>query len=121
MREYGKNIWIFPDGFCPSVSTGAKSHDCISVVNTGAEAAEIRLTILFEEDILAMTFSEICPPGRSRHIRLDRVKDAEGRGIPTDTCYSAVVESDKKIVAQYSRLDTSQGGEALMTALGYSE
>ena len=116
MREYGKNIWIFPDGFCPSVSTGAKSHDCISVVNTGAEAAEIRLTIILEEEIPAMTYSEVC-----RHIRLDRVKDAEGKGIPTDTCYSAVVESDKKIVAQYSRLDTSQGGEALMTALGYSE
>ena len=121
MREYGKKSWIFADGFCPSVSTCGISHDCVCLINTCTEPAHVRLTALFEEDLPPMVFETVCPPARCRHFRMDKAKDASGKELPRDTCYALVIESDQKIVAQYSRLDTSLGNEALCTTIGYGE
>ena len=121
MRAYGKRVWIFADGFAPSRSTNALSHECVSVVNTGERAANIRITAIFQEERAPMIFSAVCPAGRSRHVRLDHIATDAGEKIPKESCYSLVFESDEPIVAQYSRLDTSAGGMGLCTTLGYTE
>ena len=56
---------------------------------------------------------------RTRHIRMDKLLSAKNGKVPIDVPYSILVESDIDIVAQYSRMDTSQSQMALMTTLAY--
>ena len=60
-----------------------------------------------------------CPAEATHHIRMDRILDAQGNHIPTDTPYAVLVESTCPVVVQYSRLDTALGKEALMTTIAY--
>ena len=68
----------------------------------------------------------VATPGRlmdhynRKNIRLDKIRDAEGNGIPEAVPYAILIESDTPIVVQYSRLDTSAAEMALMTTIAYS-
>ena len=121
MRAYGHKVWVFPDGYAPARSTGALSHECVSVLNTGERDAHLTLTAVFQEEREPLVFRAVCPAMRSRHVRLDRLVAESGEPIPKESCYSLVVESDEPVTAQYSRLDTSAGGMGLCTLLGHRE
>ena len=95
-----------------------KSHDAICVLNTTASPAEITLTLYFE-DREKLILKAGCPAEATHHIRMDRILDAQGNHIPTDTPYAVLVESTCPVVVQYSRLDTALGNEALMTTIAY--
>ena len=51
---------------------------------------------------------------------MDKLRTADGKGIPLDTPYAVLVESSVPVVVQYSRLDTSAAEMALMTTIAYS-
>jgi hypothetical protein len=51
---------------------------------------------------------------------MDKIRNAEGKGIPHDVPYAVLVESNTPIVVQYSRLDTSRAEMALMTTIAYA-
>ena len=55
----------------------------------------------------------------NEHVVIQELLDATGAHVPLGTPYAAVVESDQPIVAQYSRLDTTQVNETLMTTIAY--
>ena len=61
----------------------------------------------------------VCRHERANHIRLDRVVTEDGRKIPKNTPYAVLVESDRPVVVQASRLDVSQPEYALMTTMAY--
>ena len=105
MKAYGKKTWLIPDTFLSSVSGEGEqpSHEAICVINTGERDAHIKLTLLFED-----------------RDAMDRIRSESGRGIPRDTPYAILLESDEPVAVQYSRLDTSSTRMALMTTIAYS-
>ncbi len=61
----------------------------------------------------------VCENERTKHIRLDKIKNDNGEEIPRDVPYALVVESSSDIVVQHSRLDVSQPDMSLMTTIAY--
>lgn len=119
-KAYGKKTWLIPDAFLHSVSKNEQvSHEAICVINTSDIDAEISLTLYFEDREKICDFSSFCGAGKTHHIRLDKIRSANGDMIPRDTPYAILVESNVEIVVQYSRLDTSEVEMALMTTIAY--
>ncbi len=120
MKAYGKKVWLIPDTYLNSVSkNGNVSHEAICVINTSDVDAEIKLTLFFEDRDTRTDFSSHCAAKRTHHIRMDKLRNADGQPIPRDTPYAVLVESNTPIVCQYSRLDTSAAEMALMTTIAY--
>jgi hypothetical protein len=116
----GKHTWFVPDGFLPSESHGAPSHESACLLNVGDRDARVRFTFFFEDrDPVGPVELEL-GAGRTRHVRLDDPEALGGVELPRDTCYAYSVESDVPIVVQHSRLDTS-GGYTLFTTVAYGE
>ena len=120
MENIGEYVWFIPDAYYPQKSSGEfPSHEAVCVLNPGAADANIELTLYFEDRDKMDGFKAVCKAERTNHIRLDRLKDAKGNSIPMGVPYAIMVHSDRKIVVQYSRMDTSQAEMALMTTMGY--
>ncbi len=121
MKTYGKKTWLIPDAFLGSESANnLKTHEAVCVINTSGTDAEINLTLLFEDRAPITGFNTVCGAERTHHIRLDKIKSADGSTIPYDTPYAILVESSQPIVVQYSRLDASHAELALMTTIAWS-
>ncbi|RUS46270.1 sensory rhodopsin transducer [Cohnella sp. AR92] len=115
----GEKHWIIPDGYIPENSSGELlSHESVCVLNVSSEEALINFTIFFEdrdpiEDILV-----VVPPRRTKHIRTSSL-NKEGTPIPVGVPYAIEARSDIPIVVQYSRLDSTQAENALMSVVAY--
>lgn len=118
---YGKKEWLVADCYWPEITTPGHyvSHEAICVLNTGAEDAHIRITLYFEDCPPQEGFTAVCPACRTHHIRMDKLKDAQGQPVPMGKPYAALVVSDVPIVVQYSRIDTTQVNETLATTIAY--
>ena len=117
----GKKIWIIADGFLPEKSSGCfPSHESICVLNTGDNDAVIGITLYFEDRDPMENLSALCGAKRTNHIRLDKIKDKAGVGIPLGVPYAIKVESDYPVVVQHTRMDTTQAEMALMTTMAYA-
>lgn len=120
MKAYGKKTWLIPDTYLNSISKNENlSHEAICVINTSDIDADIKLTLFFEDRDVITDFASFCGAQRTHHIRMDKIRNAEGEGIPHDVPYAVLVESNTPIVVQYSRLDTSAAEMALMTTIAY--
>jgi len=115
----GEKHWIIPDAYIPEISSGnLLSHESVCVLNVSSEEALINFTIFFEdrepiEDILV-----VVPPRRTKHIRTSSL-NKEGTSIPVGVPYAIEVRSDIPIIVQYSRLDSTQAENALMSVVAY--
>lgn len=120
-KAYGKTEWLIPDCYWPEITTGGHyvSHEAICVLNTSDEDAVIDLTLYFEDREPITGFQAKCGARRTHHIRLDKIVDANGQHIPIGTPYALLAVSNVPIVSQYSRLDTTQVNESLMTTIAY--
>ncbi|HEX7056773.1 MAG TPA: sensory rhodopsin transducer [Bacilli bacterium] len=117
---HGAKRWIIPDGYIPPNSSGAlPSHESVCVLNTSRVAANIEMTAYFEdrEPLEKMLWS--VPPRRTMHIRTAALRDGRGAAIPVGVPYALEVVSDTPVFVQYSRLDSTQPENALMTTMGY--
>lgn len=120
MKAYGKKTWLIPDTFLNSISkNGNISHEAICVINTSDVDADITLTLFFEDRECMKGFTSFCGAEKTHHIRLDKIRGANGEMIPRDVPYAVLVESTTPLVVQYSRLDTSAAEMALMTTIAY--
>ena len=117
--KHGKKIWLIPDAFYNSQSTGQVSHEAVCVLNTSNEDAVINLTLYFEDRDKMCGFEAHCPAERTHHIRMDKLRSKTGEAVPMDVPYAILAESNVEVVVQYSRLDTSQAEMALMTTVAY--
>lgn len=126
MKAYGKTTWMIPDTYLQAAEKSRssdpsdRSHEAICVLNTSDSDAHISLTLFFEDREPNTAFTSFCGARRTHHIRLDKIRDAEGNGIPEAVPYAILLESDTPVVVQYSRLDTSAAEMALMTTIAYS-
>ena len=117
---YGKKVWMIPDGYMSDTEKGELvSHEAICVLNLSGADANIDITVYFEDDEPLRGIRAVCKNERTNHIRLDRAVSFDGRKIPKNKPYAVLVESDREIVVQASRLDVSQPEYALMTTIAY--
>lgn len=118
-KHRGEKLWYIPDGYIPEISSGGlTSHESICVLNTASEDALLRITIFFEdrepmEDIMLVVAAR-----RTKHIRTSSLQK-EGKPIPIGVPYAIEVASDVPIIVQYSRLDSTQAENALMSVMAY--
>lgn len=116
----GKKIWAIGDGFMNATANGGfESHEAICVLNVSGQNAHINITIYFEDEEPLRGFMAVCENDRTNHIRLDWVKNGEGKVVPHGKPYAMLIESDTPIVCQHSRMDVSQPEMTLMTTIAY--
>lgn len=120
-KQAGKKLWYIPDCFYPPVTTEGHyvSHEAICILNTTKTDADISLTLYFEDKDPMHGFVDKCEACRTKHIRLDKIRTSSGIGIPKGVPYAILLESSIPVIAQYSRLDTTQSNMSLMTCVPY--
>jgi len=107
-----------PDGFYGSISNGLyPTHESICVINPYKEKIIINMTLYFEDRDKVDGFTVEVEAERTSHIRMDKIKNNKGEGVPTDVPYAIKIECEKEIPIQYSRMDTSQSEMGLCTTI----
>ncbi|WP_186579629.1 sensory rhodopsin transducer [Aquibacillus kalidii] len=115
----GKTHWIIPDGYIPPESSGnLTSHESICVLNCNSEAAELSVTIYFEDRAPIEAIAVTVEGKRTNHIRTSSLQK-NGESIPVGVPYAIEVDSSIPIIVQYSRLDSTQPELALMSTMAY--
>jgi hypothetical protein len=119
-KKVGTKVWVIPHGYLPQKSSGdLPSHESTCVLNLGSKPATVRLTAYFENRAPVKGFEVVCPPGRTVHIRLDRLRNGDKVGIPAGVPFALKVESNAPLVVQHTRLDSTQPALALMTTIAF--
>ena len=118
----GKKVWLVPDAYYPEKSVDGPyiSHEAICVLNTGETDAKIEITLYFENADPQSGYCAVCSAARTNHIRLDKIKNRNGEGVPKGVPYAILLKSSVPVVCQYSRLDTTQAQMSLMTTIAYA-
>ncbi len=122
MKPIGRKLWVIPEGYIPSKSTGPEpaftSHETACILNVSDEEAQVKITIYYEDKEPVGPYELKVPARRTKHLRFNELKNPE---IPRDTDYSSVIESDIPVVVQHTRLDSRQAENALISTIAYSE
>lgn len=117
----GSTCWAIADGFIPAGSNGPEpemtSHESASVLNTGDDDAHVTITVYFAEREPLGPFHVTVPARRTTHVRFDHLDDPAP--IPKGTEYAAVLESDRPVVVQHTRLDSRQAENALLSTIAF--
>ncbi len=122
MKKLGKNTWLIPDMYWPEITSKGHyvSHESICVLNLSKKDAKIAIDLFFEDRAPIKGLKSSCGIQRTHHIRMDALKNASGElAVPRGVPYAAVVKSSTPIVVQYTRVDTTQKENALMTTMAY--
>jgi len=122
MENIGRRIWAIPEGYIPSGSV-SQAHDLVSheaacILNATDEAAEITLTLFFEDRDPAGPYHVHVGARRTLHLRFNDLTDPER--VPRDTSYASVFESSVPIVLQHTRLDSRDPAIALLSTVAYA-
>ncbi len=119
-QSVGAKLWVIPDAYLPAKSTGSlRSHESTCVLNLGPRPAVVKLAAYFEDREPLTGFRVVCPPGRTIHIRIDKLRNYKKQGIPAAVPFALKVESNVNIVVQHTRLDSTQSALALMTTMAF--
>lgn len=122
MRAIGSTTWVIPEGYIPEGSHGPQpemtSHGTACILNCGDEAARIEITIYYADREPVHGYRLTVPARRTLHARFNDLEDPEP--IRRATEFSAVVQSDRPVVVQHTRLDSRQAANALMTTMAYA-
>lgn len=117
----GHKVWAIAEGYIPDFSHGPEpqmtSHETACILNTSNQQAQVSLTIYFADKDPVGPYIITVPARRTRHIRFNDLTDPAP--IPKDTEYACVIESDVAVVVQYTRLDTRQAENALLSTIAY--
>lgn len=110
--------WFIPDCYWPEADHGDYvSHEAVCVLNTNDTEAKVFLTLYFEDREKLSGFSVTVGAERTSHIRLDKLLNEDGVPVPRATPYAIVVECDKDITVQYTRVDTTQPELTIATTI----
>ena len=123
MDSLGHKRWAIPEGWIPSQGSFADpalmSHETACILNAGDEAAQVRITIFFEDREPVGPYVVTVPPRRTLHLRFNDLREPEP--IPRDTAYSSVFESNVPIVVQHTRLNSRRAEVSLLSTVAYAE
>lgn len=119
----GRRVWAIAEGYVPGRGTGPApemvSHETICVLNAGETDARLEVTLFFTDRDPVGPYRETVPARRTRHIRLNDLKDPAP--VPRDRDYAMLIRSDQPVVVQHTRLDSRQAENAVMTTMAWSE
>ena len=117
----GSRSWAIAEGYIPSESSGTgpefESHETACLLNVGDEPAAVAITVFFADRDPAGPYRVTVPARRTLHQRFNDLTDPEP--IPRDTDYAALIESDRPIVVQHTRLDSRQSALALLSTIAH--
>lgn len=117
----GKTLWVIPEGYIPSDSTGEgralESHEAVCILNAGDEHADVEITVFFNDREPAGPYRVQVPAQRTQHVRFNDLQDPEP--VPRDTDYASLVRSSVPVVVQHTRLDSRQAALALLSTLAF--
>jgi len=120
-KEIGHKVWAIPEGYIPSFGNGPEpqmtSHETVCILNAGDQDANVSLTIYYSDKDPSGPYKVTVGARRTKHLRFNDLKDPAP--IPKDTDYACVVESDRPIVVQHTRLDSRQAENALMSTMAF--
>jgi hypothetical protein len=121
MKFVGQKTWAIAEGYIPAESTGPApdltSHEACCILNASSEEAQIEITVFFEDRPPAGPFRFVVPAERTKHLRFNSFDNPER--IPRATPYASLIESDVPVVVQYTRLDSRQAANALLSTIAY--
>ncbi len=121
-NEYGKKVWIFPDGELPPEGNFAlKSHESIIILNATEKDAHVNMSLFFADREPIENLPLKVKAKRVRCLRTDNSEDMGGVSIPRETQYSICLKSDTPVAVQYGRLDTRDQPMAFYVNSGYCE
>ncbi len=117
----GSLKWLFPDGYLPEVNLEGemKSHEALMMLNTGPEPAHVELDLYFEDRDPVKGIRVEVGAERVVCVRMDEADQLDGLSIPPLTQYALRVRSDRRIIAQFGRLDATQPNLAYYCTMGY--
>lgn len=119
----GRCRWAIPGGNVPVDSTGPEpemvSHDALCVLNAGDEMATVEVTLQYADGREAGPYALTTAPRRVRHVRVNDLIDPYAP--PLGEPYGIVVESDRPVVVQATRLDSRQAENATLSTTAYGE
>ncbi|HWB68519.1 MAG TPA: sensory rhodopsin transducer [Solirubrobacterales bacterium] len=117
----GSRTWAIAEGYIPAESTGSgaalESHETACLLNVGEDPAAVRIRIFFADREPAGPYAFELAARRTLHLRFNELEDPEP--IPRDTDYAAVIEADRPIVVQHTRLDSRQPALALLSTIAH--
>ncbi|NOY80877.1 MAG: hypothetical protein GXP31_07705 [Kiritimatiellaeota bacterium] len=115
--DFGRCVWFFPDGDLPPPGDGEfEGHESLLILNPNRRAAEVRLTVYFEDRPADRLDPFLVEAERVRCIRMDRPID--GYRVPYGQ-YALKIESTTPVVCQIGRADVRQPNLAYYTVLGF--
>jgi hypothetical protein len=121
MKALGCRIWAIADGHIPRVGHGKEpaftSHDKLCILNTSGDQADLELTLYYPAADPWGPYALVVPARRVRHIRINDLINP--RAVPLDAPYGLVLVSTVEVIVQFSRRDTSQSENAIMTTLAH--
>lgn len=118
-KAKGHTLWYIPDGYIPPLSSGVlTSHESICVLNANEEAANLKVTIFFEDRDPIEDVPVRVEGRRTAHVRTSSLKK-DGQSIPPGVPYAMEIQSDIPIIVQYSRMDTTQPANTLATTMAF--
>jgi hypothetical protein len=120
----GRRRWAIAEGYIPAGGTHAddprfESHETACLLNAGDDDAHVVLTLYFRDREPAGPYRVTVPARRTLHLRFNDLRDPAP--VPRDTDYASVIESDRPIVVQHTRLDSRQAALALLSTVAYAE
>lgn len=117
----GNTRWAIPEGYIPEESTGPEpemvSHETVCILNAGDEDAAVEITVYFTDREPAGPYEETIPAERTKHLRFNEFESPEE--IPKGTPFASVVEADRPVVVQHTRLDSRQAENALLSTIAH--
>ena len=117
----GKRRWAIPEGYIPESSTGPvpemESHETICLLNVNDEPAAVEITVYFTDRDPIGPYEETVPANRTVHLRINDFE--EPAKIPRGTPFATVVEADRPIICQHTRLDSRQAENALLSTIAF--
>jgi hypothetical protein len=121
VKDVGTRRWVIAEGYIPGGSTGEgralESHETVCILNTGEDAAQVRISVYFADREPAGPYRLEVPARRTRHVRFNDLTEPEP--IPRDTDFASVIEADRPVICQHTRLDSRQAALALMSTMAY--
>lgn len=119
----GKKIWAIAEGYIPGYSNGPApdfiSHEAACILNTSEEDAHVQIMLYFTDKEPVGPYNITVPARRTKHLRFNDLTDPQP--VPLETNYSSVFVSDQPVVVQYTRLDSRQNANALISTIAYTE
>ncbi|MEO6776524.1 MAG: sensory rhodopsin transducer [Kofleriaceae bacterium] len=121
MTALGKKRWAIAEGYIPGWSHGPEhlftSHETACILNTGDADAHVELTLYFSDRDPVGPYRVTVGARRTKHLRFNDL--TEPAAVPVATDYASVIESDVPIIVQFTRLDSRQAENALITTIAF--